>query len=304
MIGKIQRVPLRAVWPNEALDFTPWLQGNIEILNDVIDLTLTAAEREQAAGTFSVDLVAESESGTVIIENQLEKSDHDHMGKLLTYLVAYDATAAIWITPDPRPEHISVINWLNETSAASFYLIKVEAIQIDDSPPAPLFTRIVGPTIEARQVGETKKELAERHYFRRDFWQELLDRAREKTKLHTNVSPSSENWLGAGSGKSGVSFVYVILQKLTRVTLSIDTGDAEENRRIFGMLHADKETIEEAFGGELKWDIVEGRRYCAIYHVIEKGGYKDVENWPEIQQAMIEAMVRLEKALRPYISKL
>lgn len=97
MIGKIERVPLREVWRHEALDFTTWLEGNVDVLNDVLDITLSGPEREQSAGSFSVDLVAEDESGNpVIIENQFGKSDHDHLGKLITYLTAIDAKAAIW----------------------------------------------------------------------------------------------------------------------------------------------------------------------------------------------------------------
>jgi RecB family endonuclease NucS len=109
-IGKIQRVPLREVWRHEAHDFTAWLRDNIDVLNDALNLSLSNAEREQAAGDFSVDLVAEDESeNPVVIENQLEKSNHDHLGKLLTYLVAIGARTAIWIVADPRPEHVSAI---------------------------------------------------------------------------------------------------------------------------------------------------------------------------------------------------
>ena len=97
-ITKLRRVPLREVWPHEAYDFTAWLEENLDVLNDALDLTLVDASREQAAGSFSVDLVAEDEAGNrVVIENQLGKSNHDHLGKVITYLAAMDARAAIWI---------------------------------------------------------------------------------------------------------------------------------------------------------------------------------------------------------------
>src|SRR4051812_41481425 len=125
-IGKIRRVPLREVWLHEALDFTTWLEQNVDVLNDVLDISLENVEREHAAGSFSVDLVAEDEAGNpVVIENQLEKSNHDHLGKLITYLAAMEAKAAIWIVSEPRPEHTRAIGWLNESSA-DFYLLKVE----------------------------------------------------------------------------------------------------------------------------------------------------------------------------------
>lgn len=102
------------------------------MVNEALGLSLVGVERERSAGDFSVDLVAEDESSgnPVVIENQLEKSDHDHLGKLLTYLVAMGADTAIWIVSEPRPEHVSTISWLNESSSASFYLLKVEAVKI------------------------------------------------------------------------------------------------------------------------------------------------------------------------------
>ena len=182
MIGRLARIPLRQVWKREAKDFTPWLKENLEVLNEVLDLNLQSAEREQAAGSFSVDLVAEDDSGRpVIIENQLEKSDHDHLGKVITYLSAYDAQSAIWVVANPRPEHVQAITWLNESSSGSFYLVKVEAVQIGESVPAPLFTLIVGPSEATRQVGETKRDLAEKSSVRRRFWTQLLEKARPRT---------------------------------------------------------------------------------------------------------------------------
>lgn len=171
MIGKIIRRPLREVWKHEALDFTTWLVENIDVLSEALDLPLQEAKREQAAGNFSVDLVAEDDRGnTVVIENQLEKSNHDHLGKVITYLAALDARVAVWIVSEPRPEHTQAITWLNELQQASFYLVKAEAICIDSSAPACLFTLITGPSDETREVGETKKEIADRFAIRRRFW--------------------------------------------------------------------------------------------------------------------------------------
>jgi hypothetical protein len=177
MIGKIARLPLREVWKHEALDFTTWLMENIDVLSEALDVSLQDAKKEQAAGDFSVDLVAEDTTGnTVVIENQLEKSNHDHLGKLITYLAALDARIAIWIVSEPRPEHTKAITWLNESQEASFYLIKAEAIRIDNSAPACLFTLITGPSEETREVGEAKKEIADRYVVRRNFWETLLER--------------------------------------------------------------------------------------------------------------------------------
>ena len=161
MIGRLHRVPLREVWKHEAYDFTQWLEENIDVLSEALDLTLVNVESEKKTeSAFSVDLVAEKENGeTVIIENQLERSNHDHLGKLITYLTAMQASAAVWIVSEPRPEHVAAIAWLNEGSSADFYLLKVEALRIETSPPAPLLTIIVGPTEEAKSVGHAKQEM-------------------------------------------------------------------------------------------------------------------------------------------------
>lgn len=189
-ISKLQRVPLREVWKNEAQDFTRWLEDNIDVLNDVLDLSLSNVEREQPAGAFSVDLVADDGAGNpVIIENQLEKSNHDHLGKLITYLTAMSARTAIWIVADARPEHVTAITWLNESATAAFYLLKVEAVRIGNSPPAPLLTLIVGPSEESREIGRTKKEMSEWNVLLQRFWRELLGKAKEKTNLHASRLP-------------------------------------------------------------------------------------------------------------------
>ena len=203
-IGRIQRVPLRDVWSHEAHDFTTWLEENIDVLADATGLQFGGAEREKSAGAFSVDLIAEDEDGhKVVIENQLERSDHDHLGKLLTYLVAMQARRAVWIVADPRPEHVGAISWLNESSSADFLLLKLEAIRIGDSKPAPLLTRIVGPSEETRAVGRKKKEWAENERVRHRFFEGLLRHAKSRTQLHANISPSKQNWVSAGSGISG-----------------------------------------------------------------------------------------------------
>ena len=307
MIGSLRRVALREVWPHEAQDFTPWLAENIDVLNNAIDLSLSIIEREQAAGDFSVDLVAEDESGNpVIIENQLERSNHDHLGKLITYLTQIGAKAAIWIVADPRPEHIRTISGLNESSLGSFYLLKLEAVQIENSPPAPLLTLIVGPSEEIRKAGETKKELKERDLLRLQFWTQLLERAKEETLLHANTSPNELRHIRATAGKRGLIFGYVIQQHTSDIELYIDRGrDADsETEEIFDTLKESKEDIEDVFGEPLEWQRLEGQRSCRIGKQLSLGGYRDEEKWQEIQDTMIDGMIRLEKAFRPHIERL
>jgi hypothetical protein len=307
-IGKLERVPLREVWKHEAQDFTQWLQDNIEVLNETLDLTLVNVAREQAAGSFSIDLVAEDEGGgTVIIENQLEKSNHDHLGKLITYLTAMQAKAAIWIVSDPRPEHVAAITWLNESSSAAFYMVKVEAVKIGGSPAAPLFTLIVGPSEEARVVGQIKSELSGRDQLFRKWWTGLIDRSATVNKLHAHLTPSTVHWIGATSGTRGLGLNFVVTQDWCAAELYIDRGkDADdENKAIFDQLAAHRAEIEQVFGGPLSWERLDAKRACRIRFANEAGGYRSPEDqWPALQDTVIRAMDRLEKALRPQLRQL
>lgn len=302
-IGRITRVKLREVWKHEALDFTTWLEDNTDVLNEVLDFNLVSVEREKAAGDFSVDLVGEDEDGqTVIIENQLEKSDHDHLGKVLTYLAAMDARAAVWIVARPRPEHVKAIAWLNEATNTPFYLLQVEAIRIGDSAPAPLLTRIVGPSVEARAAGAAKHNRTERHLQRKEFWTRLLDHAKTRSKLHARISPGAYSWVGTGSGIRGVAWNYAIRQHETQVEVYIDRGDADENAAIFEKLAAHREAVESAFGEPIEWMRLEGKRACRIRYRLAGGGWKDPDQWDSVIEATVDAMIRFEAALRKRVA--
>jgi len=266
-IGKITRVRLREVWPHEALNLTQWLQQNIDCVADAVGIDLVNPEREQAAGSFSVDILAQDTDGdAVVIENQLEKSDHDHLGKLITYLVAFDAKTAIWIVAEPRTEHVGAIAWLNESHSANFYLLKLEAIKIGNSPPAPLFTLIVGPSDEIKGAGKIKQELAGRSATRHRFWKSFLEKAARKTPLYANARPSDDTWISAGAGKQGMSYQLSIRQHDIGISLYIDRGkDFDDwNRDRLNELLENKNEIDERYRGQLDWNQREGRRSCQV----------------------------------------
>jgi len=312
MVGKIEKIKLREVWPHEAYDFTTWMAENMDVINDATGLDLSSPETEKSTGSFNVDIVARNMDGkTVVIENQLENSNHDHLGKLITYLVSMDATAAIWVVADAKPEHIQAVAWLNEAVSAEFFLLKIEAIRIGDSDPAPLLTKLVGPSKESRALGRRKKELDESTKQNQDlmrrYWESLLIISNKRTKLHANISPSVNPWISTSSGVSGLSFNYAVRQNNIQAELYIDFGEdkAEQNLLAFDMLHGHKAEIEDAFGGALEWQRMENRRACRIRKLIEINGYKaPQEEWPVAQEAAVDAMVQMEQALMPHIKQL
>jgi len=308
MIDRIQRLSLREVWKHEAYDFTRWLCDNLDVINEVTGLTLESADSERAAGDFRIDLVAEDANGnTVVIENQLERSDHDHLGKLVTYVSNLGATAAIWLVSEPRPEHTTAVTWLNQTGAAAFYLVKAEAIRIADSAPAPLLTVIARPSEEGLQIGKTRKEKGERHALRKQYWTALLAMAKGRTSVFGSVSPGDSSYLSAGAGRSGLTYVFAIRQHDGDVQLYIDRGkeSGEQNLRIFRELQQQRDPVEATYGGPLNWQELESNRACVVSTSRLAGGYRDdPSTWPEAQARMVETMVCFERAFRPHIAKL
>ncbi|MBN1393303.1 MAG: DUF4268 domain-containing protein [Sedimentisphaerales bacterium] len=308
MVGKMERVPLRDVWKKEAKDFTDWLYENLQILSEELDLDLAPVEKEKSIGSFSADIVAEDGAGQkVLIENQLEKTNHDHLGKILTYVSNLDAKIAVWVSSEPRPEHQRAVEWLNETgSEVRFYLVKVEAYKIGNSEPAAKFTTITGPSEKTEIVSEEKKEMAKRHHLRYDFWKSLLEKSKQKTTLHANISPNIYSWIGTGSGIRGLGFNYAVTYKCGKVELYIDRGKdcEEENKRIFDQVHSYRKEIEQDFGGNLNWERLDDRRACRISKRFDYAGLNNPDKWDKLQDDMIDAMVKLERSLKKYIKML
>jgi Domain of unknown function (DUF4268) len=299
-VGRLTSVPLREVWAHEAHDFTVWLAENVDLVGDAIDLTLSDVRREVAAGTFSVDLVAVDESGrTVVIENQLERSDHDHLGKLITYLAVHEASVAVWIVRDPRPEHVAAITWPNKFRDVSLYMLKLEAVRIGDSPAAPILTLITGPTDELREAGDELRERSDRQVRQRRFWSELLDLGRGEQHTHAAVSASAGNWLDAGAGLGGAAWKYRTTRTGAEVLLMLRRATVEESRALYDALFAQRAEIEAEWGAQLRWDPKDGRKKCEIVARRWDAGIDDETGWPALQREMFDTMQRFAEVMRP-----
>jgi len=304
-IGRLQHIPVRQAFRSEPHAFTTWMEENIDVLAEAVGLDLTVVAREQQVGTFFIDLLAEDGDGnTVVIENQLERTDHDHLGKMLTYLSNMDAKTAIWVSPDPRPEHVTAANWLNEFTPddVSFIVAKVEVVRIGDSDHAVDFTMVARPTTQARDVGRMKKEDAERHTRRREFWTQLLALAKERGfGLHSTISPNREYWLGAHRDK--VNYTYLIQKDRAELELYIDIGTAEENKALFDFLLARRTEIEAEYGGTLEWKRQDAARASTIRAHVAQAGLQDTDEWAEIQDKLIDAMKRFSTVFLPLVKE-
>ncbi len=302
-IGRIETVGIKDVWRHEAHDFTRWLYDNLDVLGDALGIELTASLREASTGSFSLDILAKDADGRrVAIENQFGNSNHDHLGKVLTYLASFNADVAVWIVEHARAEHVDAIHWLNKSAASTeFFLLQVEVIRIEESPPAPRLTIIAAPSEEQRQIGAQKRSIAKQAALLHDFWSELLTASRNRHTLHAGVSPTTKTWLGATSGVPGLAFTYGTYEHAMKVELSIDRGDEDSSERALRALEAHKSEIEDAFGRPLDWEPLPGRKRCRIKHDLNIGGYRDPDERTKVITTAVDAMVRLEAAIRPHL---
>ncbi|MCA8939666.1 MAG: DUF4268 domain-containing protein [Planctomycetes bacterium] len=301
-IGRLERLSLRSVWKHEAHDFTRWLQENIDLLEDAIGIEFGNAdvEREQPAGRFKVDLVTTDARGRrVIIENQFENSNHDHLGKLITYAAAYDADVAIWVCEVPRPEHTEAVNWLNKRPECDFYLVRLEAVRIGESAPAANFTLISGPSEvsnEARTEIARDSELGELQF---SYWSSLLAADRERRAFLSSLGPQKSSWIAIRAGiPRGCALNLVVGKSFRRVEIYIDIKDEDHNKHIFDAFVAQREKIEKAFGRALDWQPLEGKRACRVCYDLESGLDRFGES-DEFVQEHIELAYQFFDALKP-----
>ena len=193
-LGKLEKIELREVWRHEALDFTRWLarKENIALLSKEIGIDIEVIETEMSVGRYNVDIYArDTESNKkIVIENQLENTNHDHLGKMLVYAAGLDADIAIWIVKDVNEEHRQAVEWLNDNSfeKINIFLVKVELWQIDNSPIAPKFQVICEPNNWAKVLKQQSKEnVSDLELKQMEYWQGFVDMPKVKTK-HILVS--------------------------------------------------------------------------------------------------------------------
>ena len=268
--ASIDKVPLREIWPNEARDFTPWLAENIDELGDALGLELELVEREAAVGDFSLDLLAKDlgTSQMVIVENQIAPTDHDHLGKLLTYAAGFDASIVVWVAEHIREEHRQALEWLNQRtdSATQFFGVITEVLRIDGSRPALNFKPIVFPNEwrkskkSAGQPAASEKGEKYRMYFQR-----LIDKLREEYKFTGARVGQAQNWYSFASGIAGITYgANFAMGNRARTEIYIDTGDCDRNKQLFDVLRSEATALEHAFGSSLDWERMDSKRGSRI----------------------------------------
>ena len=268
--GKISSVELREIWPKEAKDFSPWLAKNIGALGDALGIQLETAGEQVSVGSFAVDILAKDVSrGTnVVIETQLEPTNHDHLGKLITYAAGHDATAVVWIAKVIREEHRQALDWLNQHSASGieFYGVVVEVIKIDNSNPAFSFKLVAFPNQWRKaRIAQDESSVSERMAGYQKFFQDLIDQLRDKHRFTGARIARYQSWYPFASGISGITYTASFTAKNRfRVELYIDRGEAEINKRIFDRLTESKGDFERELGSPIEWERLDAKKASRI----------------------------------------
>lgn len=264
-LGSIENVNPRDVWPNEASDFTPWLAEHIGVLSKALRLDIEVTQTEAPVGAFSLDILGKV-SGTddiVIIENQLDQTDHGHLGQLLAYAAGLDAKIVVWVSPDIRDEHRDAIRWLNEhtTSAVAFFAVRLEVWQIGDSLRAPRFDVIAEPSNFQRDLAQTATKPTDRGLAYQRFFREFVELVHLEHPGLVYANPDRvryDSWVTFGAGRTGFELWVAFGEgSRFRVALTITTGNKERNKAAFDQLHAASEAIAAELGESPEWERLE-----------------------------------------------
>lgn len=257
-LGKLKKAELRSIWPNEEKDFSSWLaeEENLTFLGEELGLEISLIGTEAGVGRYSLDILAEEE-GTgkkIIIENQLENTNHDHLGKIITYAAGHDAPIVIWVFKDIREEHRQAIDWLNENTneEISFFAVKIEAWQIDESVPAPKFQIISKPNEWSKTIRKSSgsKEASDTELKQLDFWANLKNYSENKGLNIFTQTPKPRHWYNFSIGTSEAHGVLRANTKENELSCEIYIS---KNKELYNFLNGMKGTIETEIGATLEW---------------------------------------------------
>lgn len=304
-IGKLKEIKLRELWKHEQYDFSSWLsqEQNIEELNKVLGLSLIDIETEKPVGSFRCDLFAKDEitGRVVLIENQLEPTNHDHLGKIITYGSALNAAVIVWIVEEARAEHRSAIEWLNNhlDGDVAFFLIEVHAYKIGDSDPAPMFKVIEQPNDFVDSVKAVEKSGMNRTESQRvEFWNQFNEVLESRGCPFNKRKATTAHWYDVSVGSSQCHLSINLVNKENRIRICMYISDSKEKYDYF---YENKNNIEETLGYELEWRRIDNSKASEISTYIDKLDFDNHSNYSELMNEIINKILEFRKAFKPFI---
>ena len=312
-LDRLQPVELRDIWPDEAQDFTPWLaeEENLELLGKTLRLELEFEAQEIPVGNFRADILCKDEDNTrVLIENQLEKTDHEHLGKILTYSAGLNAHTVIWIAKEFQEEHLAALDRLNETTDEHFryFGIEVKVWQIGDSARAPQFDIVSKPNDWSRTISQdtqraTSKDLSETRLQLERFWTTMRDHMVQKGSPLKCPKPGPWRFLIFSIGRTGFSIEprVATTKKTIGISLYVSGKDATAH---FHLLKEQQAKVEKEFGDPLEWEELPGHKSSRISLRKEDTDPQDEADWPNQHEWLTSKLELFDKVFRPRIKAL
>lgn len=305
-LGKLQEIDIRKVWQHEQYDFSKWLasEENIQELGDALNLSLTDVETEKFVGNYRCDILCKDEitGKVVLIENQLESTNHDHLGKIITYASGLDASVVVWIVSSARQEHASAIEWLNKHTDddLSFFLVEVHAYKIGDSDPAPQFKIIEQPNdfVKSVKIVSKNSEVSDSERCRLEFWTQLNDVLEERGKPFNKRKPTTDHWYSIAIGSSECHISIDLINKNHKIRVGVWIGD---NKELFDKFYANKDQIEAACGFELEWNRLDNKKASFVCTYIPGLDFDSTGNYAELMNKSIDLVLTIRKAFVPFL---
>lgn len=315
-LGRLERVGLREVWRNEANDFTPWLaeEANLQLLAEAIGLELELERQEKEVGPFSADLLCKNtlDDSWVVIENQIAKTDHVHLGQIMTYAAGLEAVTVVWVAERFTEEHRAALDWLNEIThdRFAFFGLEIEVWRISDSLPAPKFNVVCKPNEWSQEIQSSVQSgsLSEAKQLQLRYWTAFRDFMAKSSKVRCQ-KPYPGSWMNHSVGLSGAHVASVAslwdseknaMGSENRVELYLDGPRAKE---LFGYLADEKDEVEHEMGQPLVWHNPENAKSCRIY-IRTSADIKDESKWHEQFEWLRKNVESFIEVFRPRLKKL
>lgn len=305
-LDKLKEVNIRDIWKHEAYDFSAWLaqEKNINELGEILELSLVDVKTEVSAGSFKSDIVCTDEitGKKIIIENQLEKSDHDHLGKIITYASGLDASVIVWIVSEAREEHASAVEWLNNHTDKdiSIFLIEIHAYTIGNSNPAPMFKIIEQPNDFSKAIKNISinREMNCSESQRLEFWNMFNEVIIEKGKPFNIRKATTDNWYDIAIGTTRCHITVELVNKEGKIRVGLLIPDDKE---LYDTIYRRKEEIEERFFRKLIWDRLDTKKVSKIYTEIVGLDFSNHSNYHELMAEIIDIIIKMSNLWKGYI---
>lgn len=305
-IGRLTEIDVRDLWKHEQYDFSNWLakEENMQLLDDEIGLTLTDVNKEVFIGSYRCDLVAKDETTgkVVIIENQLEATNHDHLGKIITYAAGLDSKTVVWIVKEAREEHKAAVEWLNNNTSEDigFFLIELHAYKIGDSIPAPMFKVIEKPNnfTKVSKQNYSDKELNRSQNERLIFWEEFNKVLIESGKPFNVRKATTDHWYDVAIGTSEAHLAINLVNKENKIVLELYITD---NKNLFDQMYNEKDKIESKLDMTLNWERLDDKKASRIKYDIPGLNFSNHSNYPYLMSQCIEKIILMREVFKKYI---